>query len=49
MYVISDDSYIVYEVVDGRPEKLRMKSYQLSKFKPYLELVKTTESFDIGK
>ena len=49
VYVISDESYTVYEIVDGKPEKLKMKSYQLSKFKPYLELVKTTEDFDTGK
>lgn len=49
MYVISDDSYVVYEIVDGKPQKAKMKSYQLSKFKPYLDLVKSTESFDVEK
>lgn len=49
IYVISDDSDKVYEIIDGKASLAKMNKFQLSKFKPYLVQVKTSNTIDLSK
>lgn len=49
IYVISDDSDKVYEIIDGKASLAKMNKLQLSKFKPYLVQVKTSNTIDLSK
>lgn len=49
IYVISDDSDNVYEIIDGKAKLAKMNKFQLSKFKPYLVQFKTSNSLDVSK
>lgn len=49
IYVISDDSDNVYEIIDGNATLAKMNKFQLSKFKPYLVQFKTSNSLDVSK
>lgn len=46
VYVISDDSEKVYIVEDGIAYLRDIAKHQLLRFKPYLEQIKETETFD---
>lgn len=49
IYVISDDSDNVYEIIDEKAKLAKMNKFQLSKFKPYLVQFKTSSSLDVSK
>ena len=44
VYVISEDSAWIYQVKDGAPTQMKPPMQWFLKFKPYMELIKKTET-----